>query len=212
MDEIEIRDVPVDGETHWHWPKTDRGAFEGPAQDWICDYKEIHLNEVPKRGTIITAGANCGMYARHYAKLYNHVYAFEPDYEAFHCLVLNTPFPNVYKMQAFLGEIHQVCGIERSGDVHNIGMHRVGHNDVINKIPMITIDSLNLPECDVIQLDVEGFELSVLQGALNTIRKYKPLIQLERFDRDENVAYMEAIGYKLWKSCRMDVFYKPMEL
>ena len=50
MDEIEIRDVPVDGETHWHWPKADRGAFEGPAQDWICDYKEIHLNEVPKEG------------------------------------------------------------------------------------------------------------------------------------------------------------------
>lgn len=208
MEEIEIRCVDVDGESNWHWPVADEGAFTGPAQDWVDDYKEIHLNEVPKRGTIVTAGANCGMYARHYAKLYEHVYAFEPDHACFHCLTLNTPYSNVYKMQAFLGEFPQTIGIERTIE-KNWGMHRVSHDDQVNKIPMITIDSLNLSECDVIQLDVEGFELDVLQGAQETIRKHRPLIQLERFDRDVNVAYMDSIGYHLWKSCRMDVFYKP---
>ena len=55
------------------------------------------------------------------------------------------------------------------------------HNATDDKI-MVSItklDSLNLDNISVIKIDVEGFELEVLTGALETIRKNKPVIILE---------------------------------
>jgi len=41
------------------------------------------------------------------------------------------------------------------------------------------IDSMDLPKPDFIKIDVEGFELDVIHGALETIRKHKPSIFIE---------------------------------
>jgi len=48
---------------------------------------------------------------------------------------------------------------------------------------MITIDELNLDGCDFIKIDVEGFEWGVLLGAIETIKKYKPIIFYEYADK-----------------------------
>ena len=45
--------------------------------------------------------------------------------------------------------------------------------------PSIIIDNLNLPGCDLIQLDVEGYELNALLGAEKTIKKYYPVLCVE---------------------------------
>jgi hypothetical protein len=49
-------------------------------------------------------------------------------------------------------------------------------------VPTMTIDDLNLPGCDLIQLDTEGFEYYGLLGAKNTIEKYHPVICIEWCD------------------------------
>ena len=46
-------------------------------------------------------------------------------------------------------------------------------------VPTIVIDSLNLTGCDLIQLDIEGYEYKALLGAKNTIQKYKPVLCVE---------------------------------
>ena len=40
-------------------------------------------------------------------------------------------------------------------------------------IPMVTIDSLNLDDVDLIKIDVEGYEMEVLKGAKNTLQDCK---------------------------------------
>ena len=73
-------------------------------------------------------------------------------------------------------------------------------------LPLIAIDSLNLPGCDLLQLDVEGFELKALKGAINTITKYKPVICVElcekwlnRYDDSstEVLDFIQNLGYIL---------------
>lgn len=42
-----------------------------------------------------------------------------------------------------------------------------------------TLDSYNFKDINVIKIDVEGYEFNVIKGGINTIKKYKPLIQIE---------------------------------
>ena len=49
---------------------------------------------------------------------------------------------------------------------------------------MLTVDSLALEECDFIKIDTEGSEILVLIGALETIKKYKPIIFFEHTDKN----------------------------
>jgi hypothetical protein len=48
----------------------------------------------------------------------------------------------------------------------------------IGETPQVTIDSFNL-EPSLIFLDIEGYEGFAIQGAVNTIKKFKPIIILE---------------------------------
>jgi FkbM family methyltransferase len=50
-----------------------------------------------------------------------------------------------------------------------------------NPINVITIDSLHLEKLDFIKLDVEGYEINVIEGAINTIKKHRPIITLESY-------------------------------
>ena len=46
-------------------------------------------------------------------------------------------------------------------------------------VPTCRINDMMLPECDLIQLDTEGYEYKILLGAMNTIETFKPTIIVE---------------------------------
>ena len=53
---------------------------------------------------------------------------------------------------------------------------------------------------DIIKIDVEGFEMNVLDSAINTIKKYKPklIIETHTFDLYKKVSYLLSdLGYNL---------------
>ena len=66
-----------------------------------------------------------------------------------------------------------------------------------------TIDSFQLKDIDYIKIDVEGFELPVLQGAVKTIRESKPFIHVEMktkrmLDKREDFEkFFKMIDYKM---------------
>ena len=90
--------------------------------------------------------------------------------------------------------------------------------DTVNKnvTPIITIDSLNLSDVDLIHLDLEGYELFALQGAIETIKRYKPLIVLETNDLcnefgytiNELESWIYSVGYKKTKAWADDCAYE----
>jgi hypothetical protein len=47
------------------------------------------------------------------------------------------------------------------------------------EIPMVTIDAFRLPVCDLIYLDVEGYEYFALLGAGETLRRCRPVVVTE---------------------------------
>lgn len=54
----------------------------------------------------------------------------------------------------------------------NTGYQRVS-------VPQLTLDSYNFTDVDIIKIDVEGYELNVLEGASNTIATNRPIVQVE---------------------------------
>lgn len=209
-DKVEVRDEVINGETNWYWIKGDTGAFEGPKNDWVEHHSKKYFANLKNYDTVVTAGTNCGMYARFYSRMFKHVYAFEPEPLAFYCMVNNCQSDNVVKINAALGHGHGLVGIQRTppgGNEMNVGMNRLSPPTDEFKIPMLTIDSLGLDTCDLIQLDVEGFERYAIMGAQATIEKFKPVIVAERFSGPDDQNFMRQLGYVLSDISSIDAVY-----
>lgn len=77
------------------------------------------------------------------------------------------------------------------------------------------LDSIKITEkIDLIKIDVEGSEVEVLIGAMNTIRENKPIIVIESFNRKPEVDNMfMSLGYIQVDTIRQgeDYIYKPID-
>jgi FkbM family methyltransferase len=209
-DLTEIRPVDICGETDWHWIKGDTGAFDGPMENWLNSHREKYFKYINNYDVIVTAGTNCGMYARFYSTMFKHVYAFEPEPLAFYCMVNNVQADNVIKLNAALGHGHGIVGIHRTppgGNEMNVGMNIITQSTDQFKIPLMTIDSLGLEACDVIQLDVEGFEKYAIMGAAQTIERFKPVVIAERFSGLDDQMFMNSLGYVMRELSEADAIY-----
>jgi FkbM family methyltransferase len=128
---------------------------------------------------MIQAGGNCGFMLSNFVDYFNTIYTFEPDPINFYCLNQNVTSQNVIKMQCCLGNdstpvtTQHLVRPDRPNDIGGVHISGPGLT------PVIVIDALNLPGCDLIQLDVEGYELNALLGAEKTIKKYNPVLCIE---------------------------------
>jgi len=159
------------------------GPWFFPASDTVCADAAIQearliesewLQHVSGRSVCVQAGGNCGLFPSKLACFFDAVYTAEPDHENFACLAINCPAPNVYAFRAAFGAKPGTIGLHFTES--NAGGHYIEGKGTI---PVITIDSLNLPDCDLIALDVEGAELIALQGAEQTVKRHRPVIITE---------------------------------
>ena len=190
----------------WHWPIND-GEGDIISGNSCWRYMQQHpntphliANYVPEKRVVIQAGGNCGFYVKQYAQIFQMVYTFEPEPVNFYCLNLNVTEPNVLKFQGCLGEEHQCIGLSKF--LPDVGSTHVGGQ---GSTPTFLIDDLKVTGCDLIHLDVEGYELKALKGAVETIKEYKPVIALECHDAwaeryNSNIVLIEeflgSLGYK----------------
>jgi len=202
---LRIRDELVDGEGPWIWIAEDNGAWDGPKHDWESSHKGAIEDLVTDWSACIQAGGNQGMYPRVLSKMFQHVYTFEPDPLNFYCLVTNCCTENIYPMNAALGAEGGLVRVQR-GSLTNAGTHTVSTEGNCH-VPMITIDSLNLPTCGLFQLDLEGYEIHALKGAVETIKRCKPVIQCEN-GNNQILEFLQQFGYQAVGQSKADTLYK----
>lgn len=71
-----------------------------------------------------------------------------------------------------------------------------------HQVPVVTIDSLDLPDLQHVKLDAEGYEQEVLEGARETLRRCRPVLSLELEERHRPgctgavPALLGALGYE----------------
>jgi FkbM family methyltransferase len=128
----------------------------------------------------VQAGGNVGVYPLRLAKDFEAVFTFEPDLDNYRCLERN--IQGVGNIEAHCLALADRKG--RSSLVHapaNCGAHYLddGNRRDGHGVDLWTIDGLSLEACDLICLDVEGYEMAVLKGAASTITRFKPVILYE---------------------------------
>jgi FkbM family methyltransferase len=159
---------------------------------------EWAIKRARRRRTAVQAGGNVGLWPRALAKKFERVITFEPDAVSRECLRHNVAdLRNVTVMETALGDHVGVCDIEH----RSLGSHRVVEGAGVN---VITLDGLDLRDVDLLQLDVEGYELHALRGARDTIARCRPIVQVElrnfgeRYDGDDAAvrAFLKTFGYE----------------
>lgn len=148
--------------------------------------------------TFVDVGANCGGYALRAAKSGMSVFAFEPNSDVRKVLLENAALNGITRDLS-------VLPFALSSENCKVGFVSDGASSRISSssskvVEARTLDSFLLLSCDVLKIDVEGFELKVLRGAVETLRRCKPVVFVEchKFARSlESVRnFLTSFGYQ----------------
>ncbi len=83
----------------------------------------------------------------------------------------------------------------------NFGGLALGAHEKGESVAVATLDSLELPVCHFIKLDVEGMEAQVLTGAARTIERHRPVLYVENDRKDRSEALLGTLlgmNYRLY--------------
>ena len=125
------------------------------------------LEALPVFGTFVDVGANIGIWSYPFQRHFSHVIAYEPSPRNLECLYKNVEGITVH--EAGLGNVNTTAQFVDSED-------NCGNAHIVDKkkkhsyeIEVRRLDDENLEECNLIKIDVQGYEWPVIQGAKKTI-------------------------------------------
>jgi FkbM family methyltransferase len=107
---------------------------------------------------------------------------------------LDVPVPDYDRPGSFGSlEMRQRAGTEYIGQSVSYAPER------LQRVPMTTIDALELPRCDFLKLDVEGMEADAIAGAAATLEQHRPALMIELIKSgDSLVTDLQARGYHMY--------------
>jgi FkbM family methyltransferase len=209
----------------WWYPAAD--AFMANEMKADGSYQRSHLDAALSYVTdfrcAIDGGAHVGTWSRILSGHFERVIAVEPSADTFaalHANMLQFYCANVELHEAALGATAGRVSMVLDGrglTLANTGARYVTPGGAI---PRITIDSLAVPACGFLKLDVEGSELQALQGAKETLARCRPVVLFEdkrfgsRFGeaRDATPQFLTSVGYKHVLRSGCDEIWAPMSM
>ncbi len=171
--------------------------------EWALAYQGMAILERYRRAanSVVTAGAYLGQESFFYAFWFKQVHMFEPikELNAFirqtfetnsndpafnrnrcewhlHEKALGSKFEQRIMNQVYHKDFSIVAAPYSAIDENRSRFE--GDTLRLQTVDVIPLDSLDLSP-DLLQLDVEGFEYEALLGATNTIKRCRPVIQIE---------------------------------
>lgn len=188
------------------WYDTD--FFHSP--DGTQEFPDHHckitwIESVPfikNKRNAVDIGCRDGEYTRYLTKEFDHVYCF--DYRRRKLFHKNVDLDKITHFKCALGEENKIIEVSGGGSI------------TTGKIPkekwyseeIFTLDQFVLPDIDYIKIDVDGFELRVLQGCIETIKSYAPLLVIEQENNERSsIDFCKTLGYEIltWDNTHRNV-------
>lgn len=177
---------------------------------WVLEPEVALVSLLSRRkGVAVDAGVNKGVYLYHLSRHFHKVIGFEPLPMLASYLRKAAP-ANASVHQAALSNAPGTATlrlpkgfIELGSLEHHTSETWTTEGEVEEHVVKLdTLDSLALDDVALLKIDVEGHELSVLEGATDTIERCLPtvLVEVEERHREGGVArirsFLEERGYK----------------
>jgi len=174
----------------------------------------LHLDLLTeKRTTAIDVGANLGLYSYKFSKIFENVHSFEINPQHSKDLI-------AYGAENV--ELHQVGLSNRNGEavlftpIHPSGMRLESWASLEpgncpgasrveeSRVQVKRLDEFDFQKCSFLKIDVEGHEIEVLEGGIQTIARTLPRVLIEV--RAENLALVDRLLGEIGLR-RMDVHH-----
>lgn len=162
---------------------------------------------------VLDIGANIGAHTITFSRLAGEkgsVLGFEPERNNFYTLAGNVAINNLRNTKVYQMAVADETGeisipeidMQKTTNFGAIELSKSSAYEMSYKVPMTTIDQLNLNKINFIKIDVEGMETEVIKGAEKTIKQFRPLIYAEN-DRQEKseglISLLKSLGYKIYQ-------------
>ncbi len=162
------------------------------------EFEELSLCKkyLHKDSVVLDIGANTGHHSLFFSQYAQQVYSFEPYEKMFHVLEGRVADNNIKNIKSFnfgLGDTNQFLDFfapeGRNNGIGSFIRSEVGRN--IGKLEIKkgddVISGLGINRIDFIKIDVEGMEVSVLKGLIETIRTHKPVMFIEMSPESQKI-------------------------
>jgi FkbM family methyltransferase len=164
-----------------------RPAWEAPLLKACVPY-------FGRRRRALDIGAHVGFWSWWLSRHFAGVDAFEPQPLLQECLRANVDAANVTLHGIALGA-HEGATMAEF-DPANTGMSHLVEGTG-GAIPVRRLDDFAFDDVDFIKLDAEGYELFVLQGGVETLRRNRPVVLVEQAEWNARygVEYLAAVSF-----------------
>ncbi len=192
---------------NWWVPSTDTQCLQSVLRD--VSTIDSWINHVKNKKVCIQAGGNFGVWPKKFSEIFEKVYTFEPENENWECMTKNLKeYNNIICNKYALGASEGTISMDII-QPNNSGAHQIKKG---TDIKLVTIDSLNLNDVGLIQLDIEGSEHDAILGALDTLKRCSPVVVLElkglgkRYGREDSdtIKLLQTAGYKFTMNIKRD--------
>jgi FkbM family methyltransferase len=150
----------------------------------------------------VDVGANIGALTVPLARIVGpegFVVAMEPQRAVYQLLCANLALNEIGNVQAIHAAVGRAPGRAFVPVLDQAKAINFGAAEVTGAggepVSMISIDSLQLPACHLIKIDVEGQEQSVIAGAATTIARFRPTLYVENDRRHHSADLIRQIQY-----------------
>jgi FkbM family methyltransferase len=159
-----------DGEAHLTRFVVECGSYQSR-------HRETALSFVRNFGVAVDIGAHVGLWARDLSEKFSTVHCFEPVDAHRECFARNVPAGNVTLHACALGEAEGT--VKMAVDPENTGGTHI-EPGAEGDVPLRTLDSFGLDGVDFIKIDCESYEVNVLKGSVETLKRCKPVVCIEQ--------------------------------
>lgn len=180
-----------------------KSVLYGRFENAELDYLEQHVfPRLPARRNVLDVGANIGVHALSFSGHFEHVHAFEPHPLTFQILAFNsrlaknvTAHQKGASSEAFVAKAVSVPGnIGAAHIVTESGTHAESIEFACDRLDAMLPEEVK-SSVDFIKADVEGHELSALQGAEDILTRSSPLIAFELLRSKDPAQGAALIGF-----------------
>jgi FkbM family methyltransferase len=168
----------------------------------------------------LDCGANLGVHTLEWAKFmtgWGSVIAIEAQERIFYALAGNIALNNCFNARAIwsaVGEESGTIGVPvpdyfspssfgsleiRKKDTTEFIGQQINYENT-QPVTLITIDGMNFQRLDFVKIDIEGMEMEALRGAAESIRKFRPVLMIEKIKSSETeiTGFLKDQGYQIF--------------